>query len=62
MDRKSQGKGSDEGGVRTLYAIPRAREVPPLTDGEILALRRLLIDAERIKDMCPIAQRALSER
>jgi hypothetical protein len=48
--------------VRVLHVAPRVRAVPPLTDAEILALRKLLVDAETIKESCPVARRALSDR
>jgi hypothetical protein len=62
MEQKKPEQGARDSSVRKLYIAPRAREVPPLTDAEILALRQLLIDAETIKDVCPVAKRALSPR
>lgn len=62
MGRKEQGPGSEDASVRVLHIMPRSRGVPPLTDGEILALRKLLVDAEAIKEGCPVARRILSER
>lgn len=45
-----------------LRVIASNRAVPPLTQAEVLALRKMLVDFEAIKASCPIAKRALSER
>jgi hypothetical protein len=62
MDQKKQEPDARDSTVRTLYLTPRGRGVPPLTDAEITALRQLLVDAEAIKEACPVAKRALSKR
>jgi hypothetical protein len=60
MEEKKQEAASDN--VRPLKLAPRVRDVPPLSDKEILALRELLKKADVIATACPIAQRALSKR
>lgn len=62
MEGKKPEEAARDGTVRALHIAPRVRSVPPLTDAEILALRKLLIDAEAIKESCPVAKRALSDR
>jgi hypothetical protein len=59
MDQEKPGAN---GSVTTLRIAPRIREVPPLTNKEILQLRELLKKADLIEGHCPIAQRALSKR
>lgn len=42
-------------------STPRTRRVPPMTDAEILEMRQMLVEFRKIKQNCPLAQRALSE-
>lgn len=57
-----RGKRKLDEGPALLRVVPSRREVPPLTDGEILALRRMLVNAEAVAEGCPVARRILSER
>lgn len=61
MEKKPEQAATDST-VRALFIAPRVRQVPPLTDAEILALRALLVKAETIGEQCPIAKRVLSKR
>lgn len=51
----------NEATVRALKIVTR-RGVSPLTDAEIVALRRMLAEFGKIKEGCPIARRTLSDR
>lgn len=52
----------DQDKVTHIFAAPRYRNVPHLTDDEITKLRRLLQDFDAVAVACPIASRALSKR
>lgn len=41
--------------------VPLRRPVPPLTDDEILRIRAMLGDAERVLVECPLARRIISD-
>jgi len=53
-DQQKGDPGNDEG-----PGIYEVIEVPPLTTGEVLALRALLADSRKVFGNCPLAQRAL---
>lgn len=50
------------GNVTHLFAAPRYRRVPHLTDEEVSRLRQLLKDFDAVAATCPIAASALSKR
>jgi hypothetical protein len=45
-----------------MFAEPEVRDVPPLTDNEVLLLRKFLSEFAIIRAVCPLAVRALSTR
>lgn len=56
-------KFKDEGQVVPIAdARRRQRAVPPLSDTEILRLRKLLEDSEAIMAICPVARRLTKGR
>jgi len=47
--------------VVALYpGATRTRRIPPLSNSEILRLRKMLDDFDKIKSGCPLAQRFLA--
>lgn len=48
--------------VIEMFAAPEARNVPPLSDDEVLVLRKFIREFAIIRATCPMAVRALSTR